>query len=139
MRTRRRPVAMQGQALLDASEPSDGVLASGTSVPVTSPVVDEIAFVEAAIGPSIGGQWLGNERRDSRLLALANLLAVEVATVSQYPQPLTTGSCFRLVSHRGKQVPVLPLAYDVVGYDQLVLGNRPLSARCSRRCRCRGR
>ena len=82
--TRRRPVLVQGLAVLNPGEPVDRGLPSRAPVDITACVIDEVALVEPAMELAVRGQWLRHQRFDARLLAFEDVVALEVTTIRQH-------------------------------------------------------
>src|SRR5687768_15997692 len=79
-----RPVAVHLAAILHRRHPPDRPRTGRTAVFVALGDIDEVALIEAPVGPTVRGNRLGNQRRDSLLAALEDLLAVEVTTFGQH-------------------------------------------------------
>ena len=91
------------------------------SVLIALGVVDEVLLVEATLGLAAGGDRLGHQRHDAGLVALQDLLALEVAAIGQHDQFAMPVACARLFGHRHQLIAVVADVGDLVRHDQVVL------------------
>lgn len=82
----RTPVAMQRLAILDRLVAPDQPLTGWALILVGFRIVDEVVFPETSLGSCARGQRLGHIGRDPSLLAREELLAPEIAPISNHTQ-----------------------------------------------------
>lgn len=102
--TGRAPVLVDRQAVLDAGKAPDRPLRGRAAILVIGGHVDEVLLVEASFCTAVGGQRLGHQRGNACLRALEDLLALEVAAVSNDGERLGADCLPRLLRHGGELV-----------------------------------
>src|SRR5215472_15635661 len=105
--TGRRPVPVHRSPILNGGHSPDCSFARRAAVFVALSHVDEVALVETSVGPAVRGQGLGHQCRDSRLSALQDLLAIEIAPISHYRQLLAADRVSRQFRHGAELRPIV--------------------------------
>lgn len=119
--TRRRPVLVHRQTLLNRGESPFGCLPRRASECIVLRQVDEVPFVEESRRLVARGQWLGHQRLHALLLALPNLFPAVIAAISQNGERLGANCLTGLFGHGGQLGAVMTDGGDLVSNDQVML------------------
>ena len=111
---------MGGQTGFEVRVPIDQALARRTSVFVLIRHIDEVLLAEAPVGLAVGGQRLRDVGGDARLLALQDLVTLEVATIGNDREVLDARGFAGALRHRRQLGPVVADVGDFVRDDQVV-------------------
>ena len=86
--------------MLDRREAPNGSLAGRTLILILRRDVEKIGFVEEPSCLIGGSLWFWGQRRDTRLHAIEDLLALEVAAVGEHCQGILADCIVGLMGHR---------------------------------------
>ena len=81
LRARGRPILVQGHAVLNRGKAPDGTLSGRTLIFIVSGDVVKVPLIEQSMRFVVRGLRFWDHSRDSSLIALQDLLAVEVTAV----------------------------------------------------------